>query len=121
MKYYYKKPDKWSVTTAVNAYDCPYARSYTLYSLGDRKVGVVQQRFNPKNKSYIWTSIDPWLIDEIGKNCRYELIFDKFDGKIVTVRTIMWTLRMKPLRRKDWEDQFARKESSIMKGEHSNE
>jgi len=77
---------------------------------------VIQQRFNEKTKSTYWSAIDPWLTDKIYLRRGFREYFDSHAGRrnqngeypTVTVRQIMWALRMKPIKRERWETVFDR-------------
>jgi hypothetical protein len=84
--------------------------------LGDKGLAVVQQRFNKRNKTTWWSYIDPWLVNDIFRNKYFIEYFNENaetckDGlyPTVTVRKIMWALRMKPLPKERWETVFDRK------------
>ena len=58
-----------------------------------------------------WGPIDPWLVDEIFNQERFMQIFDKYAGDCenglyptMSVRKLMWALRMKPMIKQPWED-----------------
>ena len=88
----------------------------TLYKKGNLGLAVIQQRY--KNKLTYWAGLDPWLVDKIFENPGFEDYFFKRAGcrdenglyPTVTVRQIMWALRMKPLRKDPWETVFDRKD-----------
>lgn len=112
MRYYYTPPTEYKATKA-RIYICPNHPLYnacTLYKFADRGMAVVQQRFNPSLKTTEWSSIDPWLVDDIFNQSGFMQVFDKIakadtDGvyPTITVRKLMWALRMKPLPREFWE------------------
>lgn len=78
---------------------------------------VIQQRFNEKSKSTFWGPIDPWLTDKIYLHEGFVEYFRENakrknkDGlyPTVTVRKLMWALRMKPLKKERWETVFDRR------------
>lgn len=87
----------------------------TLYKIGDDGLAVIQQRFNREYKSTSWGEIDIYLVDDIYTNERFYEYFKSrakpsTDGlyPTVTVRQIMWALKMKPLPRQRWETVFDR-------------
>lgn len=64
-----------------------------------------------------WDEVDPWLVDNIYLNPRFKKYFDEraktaTDGlyPTVTVRQIMWALKLKPIKRERWETVFDRKD-----------
>lgn len=80
-------------------------------------MAVIQQRFNKNSKSTSWSEIDAWIIDTIYLHPQFKEYFDKraresINGlyPTVTVRQIMWALKMKPIKRERWETVFDRKE-----------
>lgn len=61
--------------------------------------------------------IDPWLIDQIYLHLNFKEYFDQYakavtDGlyPTVTIRQIMWALKLKPIKRERWETVFDRKD-----------
>jgi hypothetical protein len=97
--------------------DHPVYSTCTLFEIDDRGLAVIQQRFNEETKTTEWTSIDPWLNDVIYLHPKFKEFFDKraktgTDGlyPTVTIRQMMWALKMKPLKREQWETCFDRKE-----------
>lgn len=118
MRYHYKKPNIY-LAACGNTYLCnhPLYNACTLYKIENRGLAVIQQRFNPDTKSTWWTELDPWLIDNIYLHTRFKEFFDKRAGECkdglyptVTVRQIMWALKMKPVQRERWETYFDRKD-----------
>lgn len=88
----------------------------TLYTIGDKGLAVIQQRFDSDTKKTWWGSIDPWLMDDLYLHPKFEEVFESRassakDGlyPTVTIRQLMWTLKMKPIARKNWETYFDRK------------
>lgn len=68
------------------------------------------------NKTTYWTSIDPWLSDDLYLHENFEKFFNDRAGEsvdglypTVTIRQIMWDLKMKPLKRERWETCFDRR------------
>lgn len=76
---------------------------------------VIQQRFNEDNKSTYWTEIDPWLNDILYLNPGFLEFFERKADypendiyPTVTIRQIMWALKLKPLLKERWETVFDR-------------
>lgn len=77
-------------------------------------MAVIQQRFDKATKTTWWTEIDSCLVDALYLNPNFEEYFNHYSGVIkegglyptVTVRQIMWALKMKPLKRARWETTF---------------
>lgn len=117
MRYHFEKPTIYRETFG-KLYICdhPLYRRCTLYLIGQKGLAVVQQRFNPNTKSTNWSEIDRNLIDEIYIQPKFKQYFDQYASEpvnklypTVTVRQIMYGLRMKPLPRQPWETYFDRK------------
>ena len=90
--------------------------NYTLYKIGKNGLAVIQQKYNPDTKTTWWNEIDPWLVNDIYLHPKFKEFFDKRSGECtdglyptVTVRQIMWALKMKPLKREGWETCFDRR------------
>lgn len=94
----------------------PVYNSCTLYQIGKNGLAVIQQRFDPDTKTTFWTEIDPWLTDELYLHPKFKDFFDERSGDCinglyptVTIRQIMWALKIKPISRERWETYFDRK------------
>lgn len=114
MRYYYNKPEYYTSMYGEN-YICnhPVYNRCTLYKIGEKGLAVIQQRFDMTTKSTWWDSIDPWIANELYLSSGFKSYFDKYasackDGlySTVTVRQIMWALKMKPLKKERWETVF---------------
>lgn len=118
MRYHYEKPDIYSSKYGrVHFCDHPIYRSCTLYLIGKKGLAVIQQRHYEKEKYTYWTNIDPYLVDDLYLQPGFKEFFDSRAKEptnglypTVTVRQLMWALRMKPLPRERWETYFDRKE-----------
>lgn len=117
MRYHYEKPEIYSANYG-STYDCdhPVYNRCTLYTINKRGLAIIQQRYEPETKRTYWTEIDPWLSDELYLHKKFEKFFDERAGKpenglypTVTIRQIMWGLKMKPLPRERWETCFDRR------------
>ena len=81
-------------------------------------LAVIQQRYDPLTKKTWWTNLDEWLTDDLYLHPGFKAFFDERAGEIsdenlyptVTVRQIMWALRMKPIPREPWETVFDRRD-----------
>lgn len=118
MRYHYEKPKIYSSMYG-ELYECdhPVYSRCTLYRMDDKGLAVIQQRYNPRNKITWWGEIDPWLTDIIYLHARFLDFFEKRSGvnqnglfPTVTIRQIMWALKMKPIPRERWETCFDRRE-----------
>lgn len=97
--------------------DHPVYDSCTLYRVRDCGLAVIQQRCLQSCKCTSWGPIDTDLVDMIYLHPKFLPFFKKYAKPknekglypTVTVRQIMWGLRMKPLKREPWETYFDRK------------
>lgn len=117
MRYHYEKPTIYSSLYG-HTYSCnhPVYNNCTLYKIGTKGLAVIQQRYDEKSKSTYWTDIDPWLTDTLYLHTKFKEFFDKRSGECVedlyptvTIRQIMWALKLKPLPRERWETCFDRR------------
>ena len=118
MRYHYEKPDLY-LSMYGDVYECdhPVYSRCTLFTIGNRGLSVIQQRYDSISKHTYWTDIDPWLTDSLYLHHKFKEYFDKRSGECVnglyptvTVRQIMWALKIKPIPRKRWETCFDRKD-----------
>lgn len=114
MRYHYEPKTLYCSMYGVT-YECqhPVYTRCTLYLEGRLGLAVIQQRYNPADKTTWWTEIDPWLTDDLYLQPGFPQYFNKFAGNAkdglyptVTIRQIMWALKMKPLKREPWETVF---------------
>lgn len=112
MRYFTENDGKQVANRFMYRCDHPLYSDCTLYELGDKGLAVVQKRYNAKLKLFWYGSLEPWLAELIFENDGFELYFAKNCGDCkdgifptVTVRQIMWALRMKPLEKTWWESQ----------------
>ena len=89
----------------------------TLFTIGDKGLSVIQQRYDDRTKTTWWSEIDPWLTDDLYLNPGFKKYFEEKSGKCtdglyptVTIRQIMWALKMKPLVKQKWETCFDRRD-----------
>lgn len=117
MRYHYEKPELYSSMYG-HSYSCdhPVYDKCTLFQINEKGLAVVQQRKHPTSKHTYWGEIDPWLTDDIYLHENFEDFFyerasEARDGiyPTVTIRQIMWGLKMKPLPRERWETCFDRR------------
>lgn len=117
MRYHYEKPDIYSsIYGTTHVCDHPVYSTCTLFVINNKGLAVIQQRYNQDNKTTYWNEIDPWLIDELYLHEKFEAFFNERAGECtdglyptVTIRQIMWGLKMKPLPRNQWETCFDRR------------
>lgn len=117
MRYHFNKPSLY-LSMYGRVYICkhPVYDRCTLYEINDKGLAVIQQRFDNETKSTYWTEIDEWLTDPLYLNKNFKKFFDERAGECtdglyptVSVRQIMWALKMKPLPRERWETCFDRR------------
>lgn len=117
MRYHYEKPTIYvSMYGLIYTCDHPVYSRCTLFQIGDKGLAVIQQRFNRNTKQTWWTEIDPWITDDLYLHPKFKEYFDERAGlstnglyPTVTVRQIMWALKMKPIPRNRWETCFDRR------------
>lgn len=118
MRYHYEKPNIY-LSMYGYTYECdhPVYNRCTLFEMNRKGIAVIQQRYDSTNKTTWWEEIDPWLTDSIYLNPNFKEYFKKRSGECVnglyptvTVRQIMWALKMKPIKRERWETCFDRRE-----------
>lgn len=118
MRYHYKKPSNYSSLYGIrHICEHPIYDSCTLYLIKDKGLAVIQQRFDYDTKSTWWSEVDPWLTDHIYLHPKFKKFFDERSGTCtdglyptVTIRQIMWALKLKPIKRERWETVFDRKD-----------
>lgn len=117
MRYHYDKP-AFYLSMYGKTYICehPVYNRCTLFEINNKGLAVIQQRFDSTTKSTWWSELDPWLTDDIYLHPSFKPYFDKRAGNqinglypTVTIRQLMWALKMKPLPRCQWETVFDRK------------
>lgn len=118
MRYHFEKPSIY-LSMYGTTYAChhPIYDKCTLFEMGDRGIAVIQQRFDSETKRTWWGEIDPWLTDAIYLHPKFREFFDTRAGECrdglyptVTVRQIMWALKLKPIPKDRWETCFDRKD-----------
>ena len=122
MRYHFEKPVV-ALSMYGRRYVCnhPVYDSCTLFEIEEKGLAVIQQRFDPDTKSTFWTEVDADLTvgrhptDVLYLNPRFKEFFDERAGTCtdglyptVTIRQIMWALKMKPLPKQKWETVFDR-------------
>ena len=118
MRYHYEKPDIYMSMYGEDYYcDHPAYNCCTLYKIGKKGLAVIQQRYDVLTKRTWWTQIDEWLTDTLYLHPGFKEFFDERAGSCtdglyptVTVRQLMWALKMKPIPREPWETVFDRRD-----------
>lgn len=117
MRYHYEKPDMYNSRYGTT-YICdhPVYSRCTLYLIGNRGLAVIQQRYDEEKKVTWWEEIDSALTDDIYTHPKFIDIFNERSGECenglyptITVRQLMWAMKMKPLKRERWETCFDRR------------
>lgn len=118
MRYHFKKPDYYLAAYG-ETYICdhPVYDRCTLYREDSIGLAVIQQRHDDSSKHTWWSEIDPWLIDALYLQPGFYEFFKERartskNGLFptVTIRQIMWALKMKPLKRERWETVFDKRD-----------
>ena len=100
-------------------YSCnhPVYNHCTLFTIGDKGIAVIQQRFDRATKRTWWCELDSYLVDDLYLHPKFRKTFDERAGKCtdglyptMTIRQLMWVLRMKPIKRERWETVFDKKD-----------
>lgn len=117
MRYHFEKPSIY-LSMYGDTYACnhPVYDKCTLFMIANRGLAVIQQRFDSDSKQTWWGEIDPWLTDALYLHPRFKEFFDERAGEgtdglypTVTIRQIMWALKLKPIRKERWETCFDRR------------
>ena len=116
MRYHFEKPAIYR-TNYGELYCCdhPLYDQCTLFEINGKGLAVIQQKFH--RKQTWWQEIDPWLTDSIYINENFYPYFQTYakgpdiNGlyPTVTVRQMMYALKMKPIKKQSWETVFDRK------------
>lgn len=131
MRYYYQKPSEYVRREGV-VYDCdhPLYNRCTLF-LGSADdsgktagLAVVQKRFDPKTKRWWWDCLDSYLSHDIYHHPDFFEVLHEHawwpdeNGlyPTLTIRQLMWELRMKPLPKEEWEKDPCSKVKDILFG-----
>lgn len=118
MRYHYEKPAIYlSMYGTTYTCDHPVYDKCTLYKIKEKGLAVIQQRFDEDLKSTWWSEIDPWLTDVLYLHPNFKEFFEKRAREAenglyptVSIRQIMWALKLKPLPKQRWETCFDRKD-----------
>lgn len=117
LRYHFEKPHFYaSMYGDTYVCDHPVYDTCTLFIIDNKGLAVIQQRYDEHEKTTRWTEIDPWLTDALYMHVKFKEFFDERAGECanglyptVTIRQIMWALKMKPLSRERWETCFDRR------------
>ena len=118
MRYHYEKPTNY-ISMYGKTYECNHQiySKCTLFKMDKLGLAVIQQRYDESTKQTWWAEIDPWLTDDLYLHPKFMEYFEErakecIDGlyPTVTIRQMMWALKMKPIPRERWETCFDRRE-----------
>ena len=78
MRYHYEKPNLYSSMYGAT-YTCNHLvfNECTLYSIRNKGLAVVQQRYCADTKMTYWGRIDPWLVDELYLHKNFQKFFNE--------------------------------------------
>ena len=118
MRYHFEQPAIFlSLYGRTHLCDHPVYNRCTLFEIGDKGLAVIQQRYDEETKQTWWTEIDPALTDTLYLHPKFGKYFEERAGTstdgtypTVTIRQIMWALKLKPLPRQRWETCFDRRD-----------
>lgn len=114
MRYHYEKPNI-HIPSRSKVYRChhPVYNKCTLYSVGNKGLAVIQQYYDKDTKKTWWAELDPWIVGDLYSQPGFFDYFNMHAGycrdgiyPTVTVRQIMWALKMKPMKKQPWETSF---------------
>ena len=117
MRYHYEKPSVYSSMYG-STYICdhPVYNTCTLFQMNNKGLAIIQQRYDEATKQTWWSDIDPWLTDALYLHPSFKRYFDERSGvcmdglyPTVTIRQIMWALKIKPIQKERWETTFDRR------------
>ena len=118
MKYFYEKP-LYYASMYGETYECghPVYSKSTLFKIENKGLAVIQQQYESTTKHTWWSEVEPWLTDRLYLHPNFRNVFSQHSGECkdglyptITVRQLMWAMRMKPLKRQPWETVFDRKD-----------
>lgn len=117
MRYFYEKPRLYTGYYG-RTYECnhPVYDKCTLYTIANKGLAVIQQRYDAITKRTWWGPIDLYLIDDVYLHPNFKSVFDERAGErtdglypTISIRQLMWAMKMKPLPRQRWETSFDRR------------
>ena len=118
MRYHYERSGRLlSVYGITHVCDHPVYNICTLFLIDKKGLAVIQQHYRPRHKLTWWGEIDDDLRDALYLHPGFLSFFEKRAGlpvnglyPTVTIRQIMWALKMKPLKKEPWETVFDRRD-----------
>ena len=115
MRYHYNPSDFHQPIPPGEIYKCnhPLYSCCTLFKNGNRGLAVIQKKFNKNLKVSWWDCVWWYLAADIFLHPNWPSYFNEHAGEpvdgiypTVTVREVMWALRMKPLKKEFWEKEL---------------
>lgn len=112
MRYFYQPSPIQPKGTYGRTYYCshPLYNSCTLFQIGEYGLCVIMEQFDPKTKHRWWGPIPKMLATDIYLHDRFYDYFQEHSGlcknglyPTVKVRSLMYALKMKPLKKEYWE------------------
>lgn len=118
MRYHYIKPEHYyPIYGRTYSCDHPVYNQCTLFEINKLGLAVIQQRYCDETKHTWWGPIDENLRNELYLHPGFHKVFmerSRFQKEglypTITVRQLMWALRMKPLKRQRWETCFDKRD-----------
>jgi len=113
MRYHFEKPS-FCYSNYGLTYHCdhPVYDACTLFKIKNKGLAVIQQRVDSQKRTW-WSEIDKDLADILYLHPQFKPYFDKRAAvcshglyPTVTIRQIMWALKLKPLKKESWETVF---------------
>lgn len=112
MRYYHQLTHQTPKHGRVYRCNHPFYNYCTLYLKDSKGLAVVMQKFDTERKAIYYDKLFVCLANDIYEAEGFEEYFEEHAGPerdglypTVTVRSIMWALRMRPLRKEWWETQ----------------
>ena len=110
MKYYYEPTKQTQKHGRIYRCDHPFYSCCTLYLKDGLGLAVVMKYFDDQRKTFYYDKLPACLANDIYKAEAFPVYFKEHakperDGlyPTVTARSIMWALRMRPLKKEWWE------------------
>lgn len=117
MGYHYEKPAIY-LSKYGKIYTCshPVYNKCTLFTIEEKGLSMIQQRFDPETKNHL-VGLNRSLVNRHSiLHPRFKEFFDNRAGECVnglyptvTIRQIMWALKIEPIPRELWETFFDRR------------
>lgn len=113
MKYYHTVQTHDKTFGRTISADNPFFSHCTVFEDDDKGIAVIKKTFYPAIKKVGYDGVNKNLATDIYLNENFKKFFEanakpKKDGlyPVFELRKLMWALRMKPLKREEWEKIF---------------